>query len=212
LDTAAKAWLIGIAPWPRQLNWWQVCAAQNVPLLADKAPPAVAEPLIEALRRSEALSFRALESRSQKPKEWWDEVTDILRLTRSGLSAIEDTLQGAVDLAEGDWVEVVDDGPGRIAQRDGQRLVIDLGRLGVLATKLFETPPPAHLAADRAERSTRGRPPPLALVSLPSASLPGAGPLPLLPSAGDRGRRACYPSLPALRLGPRRRRLRSRAT
>jgi len=152
LDAAAKAWLIGIAPLPRQVMWSQVYSTQNVPLLADRAPAAIAEPLIEALQRGEALSLRAIKSHGQEPQGWRDEIAGILRLTRSGLSAIEDTLQGAVDLAEGQWVEVVDDGPGQIAQRDGQRLVIDLGRLGVVATKLFETPlqrilPPAEPGA-----------------------------------------------------------------
>lgn len=139
LDACAKAWLVAVAPLPRQVAWSQVYAQRHVPLLADKAPSAVAEPLIEALQRSEALHLRAISSPGQAPAAWQDEISSILPLVHRGFSAIEDSLQAAVDLAEGEWVEIVGEGPGRIVQRDKQRLVVDLGRLGVLVMKLFET-------------------------------------------------------------------------
>lgn len=140
LDAAAKAWLIGRGLLLRKVMWSQANAQRHVPFLSDRAPPAIAEPLIEALQRSEALVLRSFKERGRRRPEWQEEITDILRLARSGLTTIEDALQAEVDLAEGQWVEVRFFGPGRIVRRDGQWLVVDLGHMGVLGGKLFEMP------------------------------------------------------------------------
>lgn len=160
LDAAAKAWLIEVAPFSREVKWSQVYADHNVPQLSDQALPAIAEPLIEALRRNNDLSLRAIRNRGDKPPGWQDEMSTILRLARSGLSAVEDRLQAKVDLDEGQWVEIADHGLGRIAHRDGRRLVIDLGHLGIRVTTLFETAlqrvaPPAAQAASPGEEHRR---------------------------------------------------------
>lgn len=140
LDAGAKAWLITTDPGSRWVHWSQIYAQQHVPRLAGTAPGAVAGPLVEALRRNEAMSMQALRDYGRMPPGWKQETTEILRLAAEGTAALERLLEPRIDLAVGQWVQVPPHGEGRVAQRDGLRLVLDLGRLGVIVTSLFHTP------------------------------------------------------------------------
>lgn len=154
LDAAAKAWLIGDVAQDGHLMWSQVYAQAHVPRLSGTAPAAVAEPLIEALRRNEAMSEWSIHNQGRMPAGWREEAAEILRLARDGLVALEIALEGRVALSVGQWVRLPprEQRLGRIVFRDGPRMVVDTGDRGVLALSLFESlvkpaAPPADAAA-----------------------------------------------------------------
>lgn len=138
LDAAAKAWLTMVDLGNRSVSWEHPYVKQHISRFAEVAPAALAAPLQEAVDRIDALSLAFINNWRRSPPGWREEVTDIFRLVRDGITGLEEALADQVELAPGQWVDVLPLGPGRLVHRQGTRLVIDRGPYGVAVVSLFQ--------------------------------------------------------------------------
>jgi hypothetical protein len=138
LDAAARAWRIEQDPGAH--FWSTPYPTDTLRGFADRAPPMIAEPLLQALRISETLRNHTISSFRRPPTDWRVRALDMLDVLRSGFAMLADALKSDVDLAVGDWVQSPGLRPARLAHRDGERLVIDLSGHGIEVVGLFECP------------------------------------------------------------------------
>lgn len=117
LDAAAKAWLTKVDPGNRSVSWEHPYVKQHMSRFAEVAPAALAAPLQEAVDRIDALSLAFINNWRRSPPGWREEVTDIFRLVGDGITGLAEALADQVELAPGQWVDVLPLGPGRLVHR-----------------------------------------------------------------------------------------------
>lgn len=128
------------------LTWAPASPAAAYPLRAREAlheleavaPAPIAEPLLGCLHRLEELSgWRGRLPPSDRDLVWAKQLSEAAALAELGLTALEASLEPRIDLTEGDWIRYSDLETGRLAYRNGTRLILDLGERGVAEARLF---------------------------------------------------------------------------
>ena len=145
LNSVAKAWWTAVAPVNARAIG-DVYPTRDVESLDGRAPSSISGPLGRCLRGLRALTKKRMNALPAEPVNWRSEIEELLPLVTAGLAAVEPISVPRIDLAVGDWV-FSNHGQGRIAARDGTKLVVDLGLRGLYEVKLFReflqrTPPP----------------------------------------------------------------------
>ena len=135
LDSAAKAWWTIFAPESRFVAW-SSHSEQNVERLESRAAPAVSAPLNRCLRNLRTLTDKRIRALPREPENWRSEIEAMLPLAETALEALDSILESRVDFAVGDWVWS-NQGDGRIAARDGRKLIVDLGHHGLREVDMF---------------------------------------------------------------------------
>ena len=151
LDAVAKAWWAAVAPvHARAIGG--IYPARNVESLDGRAPSPISGPLGRCLRGLRALTKKRMNALPAEPASWRSEMEELLPLVEAGLAAVEPVSAPRIDLTAGDWVSSNyghgrNHGHGRIAARNGTKIVVDLGLHGLREVELFReslqrVPPP----------------------------------------------------------------------
>ncbi len=137
LDAAAKAWWITFAP-INDCVYWRDPSERHILGLQGEAPLSITDPLNDCLRRYDEFSMARVRALPKQLTSWEPEISSVLHQFEQVLAALEALIAPEIDLDVGDWVETLpDDGQGRIVQRQGTRLVIDMGEQGILEAAMF---------------------------------------------------------------------------
>jgi len=138
LDAAAKAWWATFAPGEAPLSWRHL-SREAIYALNEQAPPGIAAPLAKAMRSIERLSgWRGGQRVADSDPGGSLQLAVILEVAEKALAALEELVEPEIDLAAGDWVRLSSGRAARIAERDGVRLMLDMGRQGMREARLFQ--------------------------------------------------------------------------